>query len=140
MEKATIKNNTIKFSFNLKDYPLEAVYGAAYVFIDQAYLFLDSKNKRKIDVYLKGKKKLSNKKLEGLKGEFLNELLNYTMRVNLAKGSRKLREFIIGQALVSAYGSEEAVQKNEMQYQDDPLGIAVPWEEKYGKKKTKKKK
>jgi len=140
MEKATIKNNTIKFSFNLKDYPLEAVYGAAYVFIDQAYLFLDSKNKRKIDVYLIGKKKLSNKKLEGLKGEFLNELLNYTMRVNLAKGSRKLREFIIGQALVSAYGSEEAVQKNEMQYQDDPLGIAVPWEEKYGKKKTKKKK
>ncbi len=140
MEKATIKNNTIKFSFNLKDYPLEALYGATYVFIDQAYLFLDSKNKRKIDVHLKGKKKLSNKKLEILKGEFLNELLNYTMRVNLAKGNRKLREFTVGQALVSAYGNEEVVQKNEMQYQDDPLGIAVPWEEKYGKKKTKKKK
>ena len=131
MVKHRIKNNTVEFCFNLKNYPLEAVYGAAYVFIDRAYLFLDSPSPKKISVSLKGKKKLSRKQLEALKGEFLNELLNYTVRVNLNKNNRKLREFIVSQALFSAIKDDE---KGSFTYEDDPLGIAVPWEEKYGKK------
>jgi len=71
-----IKSNTIRFSLNLQSYPLEAVYGASYVFIDKAYLFLDSQSSRKIEISLKGKKKLTKKQLDNLKGEFLNELLN----------------------------------------------------------------
>lgn len=130
------KNNTIKFNFNLKNYPLEAVYGTAYVFLDRAYLFLDGKRKDQIEVSLKGKKRLSDKKLEELKGEFLNELLNYTLRIKLAKNNRKIREYIISQALLSAIGPEEPAEQ-EMTYQDDPLGIAVPWEEKYEKKNKK---
>jgi len=128
------KNKTIKFLLNLKNYPLEAVYGAAYVFLDKAYLFLDSRSTEKIEVSLKGKKKLTKKQLEDLKGEFLNELLNYTLRVNLAKSNRKLREYIVSQALISAVGEGEPAGENELGYQEDPLGIAVPWEEKYGKK------
>lgn len=131
-----IKGNTLKFSFNLKDYPLEALYGAAYVFLDKVYLFLNSKPKEKIEVSLKGKKKLSKKQLEKLKGEFLNELFNYTIRIKMAKGNRKIREFIIGQALISAYGSESN-QEDEMKYKDDPLGIAMSWEDKYEKKGKK---
>jgi His-Xaa-Ser system protein HxsD len=132
MKKRQIKGNTIEFCFNLKNYPLEAVYGAAYVFIDRAYLFLDSPSPQKISVSLRGKKKLSRKQLEDLKGEFLNELLNYTIRVNLNKNNRKLREFIVSQSLFSAIKDDG---KESFSYEDDPLGIAVPWEEKYGKKK-----
>jgi len=135
MEK--IKDNTLKFVFNLKNYPLESLYGAAYVFLDKAYVFLDNQAKDKIEVSLKGKKKLSKKQLEELKGEFLNELLNYTLRIKLAKSNKKLREFIIGQALISAYGLDNS-QEEELSQEDDPLGIAVPWEEKYGKEKKKK--
>ena len=131
------KNKTIKFILSLQDYPLEAVYGAAYVFLDKAYLFLDSQPAKKIEVSLKGKKKLTKKQLEDLKGEFLNELLNYTLRVNLAKSNRKIREYIVSQALISAVG-EEPTQESEISYQDDPLGIAIPWEEKYSKKSTAK--
>jgi len=131
-----IKNNTIKFLLDLQDYPLEAVYGTAYVFLDKAYLFLDSRLAKKIEVSLKGKKKLTKKQLEDLKGEFLNELLNYTLRVNLAKYNRKIREYIVGQALFSALGEEKIAKENEMRYKDDPLGIAIPWEEKYGKKNS----
>lgn len=133
-----MKNNTIKFTFNLKEYPLEAVYGTAYVFIDWAYLFLNSEKKDQIEVFLKGKKKLSSKQLDDLKGEFLNELLNYTVRIKLAKNNKKIREYIISQALLSAIGVEElAGKEEEINYQDDPLGIAIPWEEKYSAK-TKK--
>ena len=130
-----IKDNTLKFFFSLKDYPLEALYGASYVFIDRAYIFLDSQIKDKIEVSLKGKKKLDKKQLEELKGEFLNELLNYTLRINLAKNNKKLREFIIGQALISAYGNDDFIKEDKIKYEDDPLGIAVSWEEKYGKEK-----
>ena len=94
-------------------------------------------------MFLKGKNKLSGKQLEDLKGDFLNELLNYAFRIKLSKDSRKLREFIVGQALVSAYGNDDVVQENdEIGYKDDPLGIAVSWEDKYGAKlkKTEKEK
>ncbi|MBL7053265.1 MAG: His-Xaa-Ser system protein HxsD [Candidatus Portnoybacteria bacterium] len=130
-----IKDNTLKFFFSLKDYPLEVLYGASYVFIDRAYIFLDSQIKDKIEVSLKGKKKLDKKQLEELKGEFLNELLNYTLRINLAKNNKKLREFIVGQALISAYGDDDFIKEDKIKYEDDPLGIAVSWEEKYGKEK-----
>ena len=134
MVRTRINNNEIKFILDFRDYPLEAIYGTAYVFLDKAYLFLDSHASKKIEVSLKGKKKLTKKQLESLKGEFLNELLNYTLRVNLSKHNRKIREYIVSQALFSAVNEEGITQENELGYEDDPLGIAVPWEEKYEKK------
>ena len=140
--KTKIHKNQVIFYLSVKIYSLEAIYGAAYVFIDRAYLFLDSCSEKKIAVFLKGKNKLSRKQLEALKGDFLNELLDYAFRIKLSRNSRKLREFIVGQALVSAYGDDEVVQENEIGYKDDPLGIAVSWEDKYGAKlkKTEKEK
>ncbi len=123
----------MKITLNLKVYPLEAIYQACYVFLDRAYIFLDSLSSKKVLVSLKGKEKLSQKQLESLKGEFLNELLNSSLRLEVAKRNRKIREAIIGQALMSALGGEGA------SFQEDPLGIAVPWEEKYGENKKKKK-
>ncbi len=120
-----IKNNTIEFVFNLQDYPLEALYGTAYVFLDRSYLFFDSKNS-KIKVFLKGKKKLSKKNLEQLRDEFLNELLSYTVRIKLTKDNKKIRELVVGQALFASLSGT-----------DDPLGITEPLKEKNRKKKKK---
>jgi len=127
------ENNQIKFRVNLQNYPMEAIYGAAYVFLSKAYLFLDNKSPEKIEVFLKGKKKFNKKQLEELKGEFLNELLNYTVRINLSKNNKKIREYIISQALYSAFGDDKVNKEDEIKYEDDPLGIAIPWEDKYGK-------
>ncbi|MBU1177468.1 His-Xaa-Ser system protein HxsD [Patescibacteria group bacterium] len=132
-----LRNNTIRFVFDLQNYPKEALYGAAYVFLDKAYLFLDNKSSRKIEVSLKGKNKLNEKQLKNLKGEFLNELLNYTVRINLSKNNRKIREYIISQALFSAFGDDQVNKEDEVKYEDDPLGIAIPWEDKYGEKTEK---
>ena len=131
---ADVRNNTIRFVFNLQNYPMDALYGAAYVFLDKAYLFLDNKSSKKIEVSLKGKKKLNKNQLEDLKGEFLNELLNYTVRINLSKKNKKIREYIIGQALFSSLGNDEVNKEDKVKYEDDPLGIAIPWEDKYEKK------
>ncbi len=125
--------NTIKIEIDTKIYPLEAIYGASYVFIDRVYIFLDSKKINKIEISFKGKKKNSKKQLENLVGEFMNELLNYTLRINLAKTNKKIREYIVEQALFTAVNTVEDDLSDNLGYEDDPLGIAIPWEEKYGK-------
>jgi His-Xaa-Ser system protein HxsD len=145
--KINLKENQIVFWLNSKTYPLEAVYSAAYVFLDQVYVYLDGDPKKEIIVSLKGKKKLNKKQIQALRGEFCNELLNYVLRVEMAKRNQKVRDFIVGTALVSATPTEilnqssgSTVPEGEISdWQDDPLDIVVPWEEKYGKnKKTKK--
>jgi His-Xaa-Ser system protein HxsD len=142
-----LKNNTIVFWLDSKIYPLEAVYNTAYVFLDQVYIFLDGNPEKEIEIYLKGKKKLDKKKLEALQGEFLNELLNFLLRIEVAQNNQKIREYIVASALVSSLPSESLTQSpflaeaETANWKEDPLGIAVPWEEKRkeGKKKTKKK-
>jgi len=137
MPKNNIKTqkakNQLTILLNPKLYPLEAIYSACYVFIDRAYLFLDGDPKKEVKVFIKGKGNLTPKKLEALAGEFENELLNCALRAAIAKNTKKVRETIVERALFSALPHEEASQDEE-QIEDDPLGIAVPWEEKYGKK------
>ncbi len=128
--------NQIKIEINPEIYPLEAVYGAAYVFLDKAYLRLDGDPKKKIIVNIKSKNNLNKKELENLANDFLNELLNYGLRYKISKNNRKIREYIVGTALLSASAVFVEDQKEEKKedWQKDTLEIAVPWEEKYGKK------
>ncbi|XOB46830.1 MAG: His-Xaa-Ser system protein HxsD [Candidatus Nealsonbacteria bacterium] len=131
--------NKIIVSVNPELYSLKAIYGAAYVFLDRAYIYLDGDTKKEIHIHLKGKKKLTKKEIRALGDEFLNELLNYSLRCQISKDNRKIREYIVGTALIGASGEEieepaDLGETGEKEWKKDPLGIAVPWEEKYGKK------
>ncbi len=130
-----IEKDKIEFVFNLQNYSVDALYGAAYAFLDKAYIFFDNKSPKKILVSLKSKKNSTKKQLENLKDEFLNELLSCETRARLSKNNKKIREFIVGQALFSAVGESEEDFDDSFNSEDDPLGIAVPWEEKYGNNK-----
>ncbi|MDY0000456.1 MAG: His-Xaa-Ser system protein HxsD [Polyangia bacterium] len=131
----------MRWTISLATYPMDAVYGASYVFIDRCYVYLDKKGKG-IEVVLRGKEPLDDEALEALCGQFANELLHQVLRARLAKRSGKVREMIVGRALFSAEGSGAGFEGeleddfddfgDEDDYLDDPLGIAVPWEEKYG--------
>ena len=129
-------NNVVKLVLDNKVYNLEAVLSACYSFIDRAYMFLDTDSKKaKTLVSLKGKKKISPKKLNQLKDEFLNELLYCSLRYTVSKNNKKIREYIVGRALYSALPESDLISESEKSdYIEDPLGIAIPWEEKYGKK------
>lgn len=135
--------NKIIVFLNPKLYPLQALYGAAYVFLDRAYIYLDGDPKKEVYLHLKGKKKLTDNQMKTLADEFLNELFNYSFRYQIAKDNRKIREYIVGAALVGASGEnveESTIEPEEKDWQNDPLGIAVPWEEKYSKRDDTKKK
>lgn len=128
----------LKVNVDLNIYPLEAIYGAAYVFVDKVYIFLDSLAEGKVEITFRAKDENEVEALEKIEGEFMNELLNYTLRLKLSESNKKIREYVVEQALFSALGREEGILKNEgekFEFEDDPLGIAIPWEDKYGNKK-----
>lgn len=125
-------------------YPLDAIYGAAYVFLDRAYVYLEKDKGDIIKISLTGKTTARKDALMTMGGEFVNELLNQAIRSNLDDSAKKIREYIV---VKSHYGRQESRmdidglldQTLKEAFDEDPLDIAVPWEDKYGKEKEKRK-
>ena len=129
------RGNRIGLLLDEKIYPREVSLAAAYRFIDRCYVRLERAGRRQLQVWLKGKRKLGRKALDALAGEFNNELLQQLMRQQVAARTTGIREAIVGRALMSAEPWTEEIEPSEIEeldYTEDPLGIAVPWEEKYG--------
>ena len=140
--KEKIDGNMISIEVDRKIYPMEMIYGACFIFIDRCYVYLDRNGADKLTVTLKGKTALKAAELEALSGEFHNELLNQALRKKISQANRRIREYIVSRALFSAEPVdevepefEEAAEGEiglEEDFLDDPLQIAVPWDEKYG--------
>ena len=129
-------------------YPLEVIMGAAYVFVDRCFLLLDRLPDGRVQVALTPKPGGSDDELGPLAGEFQNELLAQALRARLGERHEKLREALVARALFGA-APEQApaaaapatdeqlgvearfLPASDDDYLEDPLGIAVPWEEKY---------
>lgn len=136
-------------------YPADVLFGTAFSFLDRAYLHLDieDKDRFRVDIEARPGSRFS---LDELVGEFKNELVNQALRHKLAKQTEKVRTMIVGRAIAEAIPMEGspsqaqaaptlpdlppeiakllAEEEDSLDFLDDPLGIAVPWEEKYGKK------
>lgn len=135
---------TIELSLEVGLYPIEVLYGAAYVFIDRCYVLLDrvsqeGKTGSRFVARLRGKQAMTNAQLEDLAGEFGNELLSQALRRKVLKANQKIIEEITTQAIAGAAGGMLPTDfldagDDGMDFLDDPLGIAVPWEEKFKKK------
>jgi His-Xaa-Ser system protein HxsD len=133
----------IKFSLNSQIFPLEAVYTTCYNFIDRVYIYLDKKgNNILVCLRPKEESKIYHRTLEG---EFRNELLHNTLRMKISQNNAKIREYIIGQAVCSALAlptekAQESEKEKGYSYIEDPLGIAIPWEEKMKMRQNKSEK
>ncbi len=121
-------------------YPLEAIYAAAYVFIDRCYVFLDRPSPGRVRVTLTPKSGAFDEAVarEAI-GELANELLSCAWRAQIARESRATIESVTAQALAGARGAPTLDELEAFDFSDDafedPLGIAMSWEEKYAKKK-----
>lgn len=120
-------------------YPLQAVYGAAYVFLDRCYVFLDRPASTQIRVTLTARGGQADPgALRALIGEFANELLSCAWRHQITQDNRVLLETVTTQAVAGAMGAPSLDDLASFDFSDqgfdDPLGIAMSWEEKHGKK------
>lgn len=139
MPDVDTKNNLVVVSVDEKVFPRQVSVAAAYRFLDRCYVRLARGAKGQLTVAIKAKAKASEAGLATLADEFENELLQQLMRQQIAAQTEGLREVLVGRALLSAepveaFGpeSDAAGGEGDIDYLDDPLGIAVPWEEKYG--------
>lgn len=147
-----IENNKIELILNPKIYSKETLFSASYIFLDKAYIILDE---NKDGLIVKIMPKDNHEDLKKLGGNFLNELINFEDYFNRAKKTDKLREMMLQKILVNndvlpeevdqLQEDDEEIELDEETKKlledieneefDDPEGIAMPWEEKYGKKK-----
>jgi His-Xaa-Ser system protein HxsD len=146
--------SSLDLTVNGRIYPLEAVMAAAYTFLDRAYVLLD-KDKNDVRVRLWPKE---GRAAAATEGDFYNELLNEALRLKIAKQNQQVREMVINRALFAATNTnveEEVLDRaldsldnlddlnldldsDNLDFLDDPLGIAVPWEEKFAADAKKK--
>lgn len=135
-------------------YPVEVVYGAAYVLIDRAYVLLDRDESGRTLVRIerkpddregregrKGGGPDVERELRELAGELSNELLSQALRRKITKQNQSILEAIVTQAMAGATGAALgglSDADDDLDFLDDPLGIAVPWEEKFSKEARKK--
>lgn len=125
-------------------YPLEALYGAAYVFIDRCYVLLDRPAPGRYRATLAPKRRGADVsgELRALVGEFANELLSCAWRHRITQENRAVIEQVTTQAIAGAMGPPSLDDLARLDFTsealEDPLGIAQSWEEKYKKKKAEK--
>jgi His-Xaa-Ser system protein HxsD len=131
---------SVRIELDASIYPLPAVYSAAYVFLDRAYVFLDKPAPEKLRVVLAPKAgPFDADRAKALAGELANELLSASWRHQITKENRATIEAVTMQAIAGAMGAASLDDLESFDFTeepfDDPLGIAQSWEEKYTKKK-----
>ena len=121
---------------NQRIYPIEAILGTAYVFLDRCYVLLKRKDRNEVVVRLRSRPDCGALEFDAVVGEFENELLNQALRLKVALRTGAVRDAIVHRALFSAMPESVKLdlEGDDGDYLEDPLGIASPWEEKYGKK------
>ena len=125
------KEDYVLVSINPKIYFLDVIYSAAYILLDKAHIVLDGDPEEEIIAEIRPKGKQD---LRALAMAFNDELLNYSVYKTQSEKNKEIRQAIIQRALLSnGFGTEGSGI-------DDPEGIAVPWEDKYGKDNKRKQK
>ena len=114
-------------------YPREAIFGAAYLFLDRAFVFLSRPDDGQVEVRLTPKEPPEGEQqLVALAGEFANALLDQVVRLQVAQSTGSIREYYISRAFFTspAQSSIDALlaELDDEELEDDDLEISVPWE------------
>lgn len=133
----SLSSNDISFELDESVYPLEAIYGASYLFLDRCYVYLTRPKDQIVGVRLTAQETAGAKELDALAGSFANELLSQTLRLKLAQSTARIREYYTAAALRAATSSPSVddllAELESEELLEDPLEIMVPWEEKHGR-------
>ena len=131
-------DRAVVVEFDESLYPRDAIYGAAYVFLDRCYVHLDRPRDGRVAVTLRAKPNVAIA-VDDLAGELQNELLGQAWRRQIFDDNRAMIEAVSARAIAGAAGppglDDLLALDDGGDAFEDPLGIARSWEEKYKKKK-----
>jgi His-Xaa-Ser system protein HxsD len=131
----------VAFDVDEELYPLEAVYGACYLFLERCFVYLTRSKPHVVCVRLTAREAASSAALDALAGEFANELLSQSLRLRLSQSTARIREYYTAAALRAAASAPSVddllAELESEELLEDPLEIMVPWEEKHGADEAK---
>jgi His-Xaa-Ser system protein HxsD len=124
----------VSFTLDTALYPPDAVFGAAYLFLDRAFVLLQRPADGLVEVRLKPKAAPADAAaLEALAGEFANALLDQVVRARVAESTGKLREYAFARAFlgtpVQSSIDQLLAELDAEELEGDDLEIQVPWEQ-----------
>lgn len=129
----TLSERTVSLNVDEGLFALDAIYGAAYLFVDRCWLFMDRPSEGIVCVHLKAKEDADEASLEALAGEFGNELLNQAIRIQITESTATLREYTMARAFFTTpvQSSIDALlaELDAEELEEDELEISVPWED-----------
>lgn len=130
----------VRFTVSEELYPLEVIQGAAYLFLDRCYVWMDRPADRQVLIRLRlkagaqageGSAERVAGGLEQMAGEMSNELLNQALRRNIGQSNARIREFIMARAFFAADTPSTVdrllAELDEEEMASAPLEIQVPW-------------
>jgi His-Xaa-Ser system protein HxsD len=134
----SLERDRVSLDVDESVYPLEAIYGGCYLFVDRCFVFLSRPRERIVNVRLTSRGPATPEELDTLAGEFLNELLSQATRLRLSQATARIREYYTAAALRAAASAPSVddllAELDAEELDDDPLEIVVPWDEKAGGK------
>ena len=129
----TLSERTVSLHVDEELFARDAIYGAAYLFVDRCWLFMERPTEGTVCVHLKAKEEADEAALEGLAGEFANELLNQAIRIQITESTATLREYTMARAFFTTpvQSSIDALlaELDAEELEEDELEISVPWED-----------
>jgi His-Xaa-Ser system protein HxsD len=136
--KTHTEDARVELTLDEASYPRAAVYAAAFAFIDRCWVHLD-RGDGELRIALRAKAKGLD--LEAAAAELQDELLGQAWRRRSVEEGRALVESVVTKAFGAPTAGGEAAPEvgalddllAEGGAFEDPLGIAMSWEEKYGK-------
>ena len=106
-------------------YPLAAILKTAYWFTNKCYLHVQRAEQKTIEIRFKAKK---DGPQNNLGEEFMNQLLDQTLRDQISADTESLRNIIVAHALSKT--CLIAPELETVPISEDPLKIAIPDEHK----------
>ena len=124
---------SVSFALDESMYNKDAVYGAAYLFIEKCFVFLSRPDENFIGVRLRSRTETTEQELEEIAGEFVNELLNQMVRHQVGESTARIREYYMARAFFASDTQttidDLLAELDDEELEEAPLEIAVPWEE-----------
>lgn len=134
--RTTLAPDRVELSLDDAAFPRDAVYAAAYTFIDRCYVRLDRGGSGgPLSIVLRAKT-AGSLDGEALAAELREELEGQAFRQRLAEDGRELTAAINRSAFGAAdpENLDDLLDPGDAGSLEDPLGIALQWEEKHAGK------
>lgn len=93
-----LEDGKILLKLSKRLYEKEAIFSAGYKFTDLCYVYIEPIDEGYVGVFFKAKENSSNQQLKDIAHQYINEVLDQQIRLDLEKRYGNIRELIVEHA------------------------------------------